>query len=418
MKRPTPASLKRVTPENLERLGAPRLAELLVEVAGSRPELKRRLRMELAAEQGAEHLLPEIDRRLGMLGKSRGTVSWRQRPAFVRDLEGLRDLIAGRLAGLDAEAARDRILRFLALAPAAQRRVRDVEGAVAAVFERAAGDAGRLLASEPLHEGAAALAAAIAEAPVAWGRWAPAAFAAGGAVLAQTVLPLLRGRSGRAWNQVLRHLADAAGDADLFRETFSADELQTPPVAAAVAGRLLTAGRLEAARVVLEAAVKPGLFRLGRHGRAAPDFAWETAWIDYLEASGQAEAAQEARWASFQRTLSPERARAITARLPDFDDVEAEQRMFEIATAHPDADAAVEFLVSWPALTEAASLVAARVGELAAPPPQLETWAAKLRRRHPAAAGVLLRRAAAQAFRRREFAASERLTQEADALDF
>jgi len=417
MKRPTPASLKRVTPENLERLGVVRLAELLVEVAASRPELKRRLRMELAAEQGAEHLLPEIDRRLASVAKSRGSVSWRQRPAFVRDLEGLRDLIAARLAGLDAEAARDRILRFLDLAPAAQRRVRDVEGAVAAVFERAAGDAGRLLASEPLGEGAAALAAAISDAPVAWGRWAPAAFAAGGTALAQAVLPLLRDRRGRPWSQVLRHLADAAGDADLFRDTFSAEELQTPSVAAEVAGRLLTAGDLEGARAVLEAAVKPGLFRLGRHGRAAPDFAWETAWIDYLEASGQASAAQEARWASFQRTLSLERARAITARLPDFEDVEAEQRMFDLAAAHPDADAALDFLVGWPAPMEAAALVAGRVGDLTAPPPQLEAWAAKLRRRHPAAAGVLLRRAAAQAFRRREFATSERLTQEADALE-
>ncbi|WP_309091052.1 DUF6880 family protein [Phenylobacterium sp.] len=417
MKRPTPASLKRVTPENLERLGAARLAELLVEVAGSRPELKRRLRMELAAEQGAEHLLPEIDRRLAAVAKSRGQVSWRQRAAFVRDLDGLRQLIAERLAKLDAAAARDRILRFLGLAGVAQRRVRDVEGAVAAVFERAAGDAGRLLAAGPLSEGAAALASAMAEAPAAWGRWAPAMFAAGGAPLAAAVLPFVRHRTGPPWSQVLRHVADAAGDAELFRDTFKAEELQTPAVAAEVASRLIGARRLEDARAVLEGAVKPGLFRRGRHGRAAPDFAWETAWIAYLEASGQGDAAQEARWASFQRTLSPERARAITARLADFADVEAEQRMFEIAADHPEADAALAFLTAWPALPEAAALVAARIDELTAPPSQLELWAGSLRRRYPAAAQVLLRRAAAQAFRRREFGTSERLTQEADALD-
>ena len=65
MKRPTAASLKKVTAQNLAALGADRLAELLVAAALNRPELKRRLRMELAAEQGADHLLPEIDKRLG-----------------------------------------------------------------------------------------------------------------------------------------------------------------------------------------------------------------------------------------------------------------------------------------------------------------------------------------------------------------
>src|SRR3977135_2363585 len=93
MKRPTPASLKKVTPENLAALGVERLAEILVAAAEARPELKRRLRMELAAEQGAEHLAPEIDKRLASLETSRGKISWRQRPAFVRDLDGLRMLI-------------------------------------------------------------------------------------------------------------------------------------------------------------------------------------------------------------------------------------------------------------------------------------------------------------------------------------
>ena len=63
MKRPTTASLKRVTPENLATLGVQRLAAILVAASEGRPELKRRLRMELAAEQGADHLAPEIDKR-------------------------------------------------------------------------------------------------------------------------------------------------------------------------------------------------------------------------------------------------------------------------------------------------------------------------------------------------------------------
>lgn len=93
---------------NLAALGAERLAEILVAAAANWPELKRKLRMELAAAQGADHLLTEIDKRLGSLETSRSKVSWRQRPTFVRDLDGLRILIAGRLAGLDGSAALDR----------------------------------------------------------------------------------------------------------------------------------------------------------------------------------------------------------------------------------------------------------------------------------------------------------------------
>jgi hypothetical protein len=51
MRRPTVASLKKVTAKNLANLGVERLAEILVAVADKRPRVKRRLRMELAAER-------------------------------------------------------------------------------------------------------------------------------------------------------------------------------------------------------------------------------------------------------------------------------------------------------------------------------------------------------------------------------
>ena len=101
MNHPTAASLKRVNADNLALLGAGRLAELLLAVANSRPELKRQLRMELAASQGVEHLAPEIDKRLTSLETLTSKVSWRQRPTFLRDLDALRRLIAERMASLD-----------------------------------------------------------------------------------------------------------------------------------------------------------------------------------------------------------------------------------------------------------------------------------------------------------------------------
>ncbi len=64
MAKPSLASQKKVTTQNLAALGAERLAEILVEVAETRTDLKRRLRMELAAGLGPVHLAPEIDKRL------------------------------------------------------------------------------------------------------------------------------------------------------------------------------------------------------------------------------------------------------------------------------------------------------------------------------------------------------------------
>lgn len=137
MKRPTTASLKKVTPENLAMLGTERLAEILVAAAEARPELKRRLRMELAAEQGADHLAPEIDRRLASLETTRGKISWRQRPSFVRDLDGLRVLIVDRLAGLDRAAALSRMWVFMGVARRVGARLRDKDGHLATVFDQA-----------------------------------------------------------------------------------------------------------------------------------------------------------------------------------------------------------------------------------------------------------------------------------------
>ncbi len=415
MKRPSTAGLKRVTPENLARLGAERLAEILVEVAETRVELKRRLRMELAAEQGPDALRAEIDRRLATLAASHGRISWRQRPAFVRDLDGLRGLIAGRLADLDAPAARDRIFEFLALAHRSQVRARDPERAVPRVFARAAEDAVRLIAVRPPAEAGARLAAAIAEAPGDWADWLATALAEAPA-LAAAALAWLPAREGPPWALVRRRLADAAGDPDRFADTFGPEALKTPSIAAEVAARFLAAGRLEPARAALEGAVQPRLFRKGRAGAPEPDFAWESVWIDWLEASGDPGAAQAARWASFERNLSVERAKAFTARLPDFEDVEAEHRIFAAAAAHDDAAAALDLLVGWPALPEAARLIAERAHDLRPDPDRAQRWAAVLRRRFPAAAETVLRRAAAEAFRRREFTTSTRLTEEADAL--
>ena len=95
-----------------------------------------------------------------------------------------------------------------------------------------------------------------------------------------------------------------------------------------------------------------------------PDFEWEDARIDVLEALGRADDAQAARWGCFERALSSTHLRAYLKRLPDFDDVEAEKKALDYAQRSGNLLQALSFLVSWPAPDRAANLVLQRFDEL------------------------------------------------------
>jgi hypothetical protein len=415
MKRPTAAHLKKVTAENLAGLGVERLAEILVEVAATRVDLKRRLRMELAAGLGATHLVPEIDKRLATLETSRGAVNWRQKPAVLRDLDALRGLIADRLGGLEPDPARERLWRFMATAKSVAARFSDDDGAVDAIYRQAADDLGRLLASTDTQVAANTLIEAVATNPRGWTRWLPALLAHTSGQLAEIALRLGQGSGpSSGWIPILRHLADAANDVEAYRQTYGAAAAATPAIAIEIARRYLAADALEAAGQVLRSAAPKPVDKQGR--LAAPDFGWETTWIDYLERTGDIDAAQAVRWASFQRTLDPDRARSFVSRLTGFEDVEAESRAFAYAAEHEDFQRGLAFLMAWPALAEASAMIQARADEIEVDAERAALWAGKLRRRFPAAALILLRRAAAAAFRRREYKTCDRLTQEADTI--
>jgi hypothetical protein len=414
MARPSPGSRKKVTPESLAGLGAEKLAEILAAVAETRPDLKRRLRMELAAGQGAGPLAAEIDKRLAAFETSRGKVTWRQAPAFLRDIDALRLLIAERLAAHDTAAAADRLWRLMASARQLGLRYRQRDAELDDIFRRAAADLGALLAPQPTGPAVHDLVQALQANPSGWSRWLPDLLTAAGADFAAEALRQMPARIGPApgWITLIRHLADAAGDAAAYAATWTPEALKTPSVAAQVAERYLAAGQVEDAGETLRAAAPASQ----RRRTVTPDVDWESAWIAYLETAGRGAEAQEVRWAAFERTLAADRLREVIRRLPDFEDVEAEQRAFAVAAGFPDAGAALRFLMEWPALAEAARLIEARGGEIDAGPEAAELWAAKLRRRHPKAAHLLLRRAAAAAFRRRVFKTCERLTAEAEAI--
>ena len=83
-----------------------------------------------------------------------------------------------------------------------------------------------------------------------------------------------------------------------------------------------------------------------------------------IDALGRKADVQTLRWEAFARWLSATHLRAYLRGLPDFDDVEAEDRAVAHALAHPDRALALTFLVGWPNLEAANRLVRDHGGEL------------------------------------------------------
>lgn len=390
----------RLSAPSLARLGDARLAELLLDAAASDANLKRRLRLELAAEAGPDLLAAEIDKRLAALAGSRARVSWRKRPDLLKDLETHRRMIVERLAPAAPETAFRSLLAWFDLFRGLTERVKDPRGELAAAFETAAPDLWRLAeAAQAANPGAIApLAEAVARRPLEFGRWAGAE---GGALSAPAATALLDAlppslRSVRAARTVLRRLADRAGDLDLWLSLVTPEERGAPDLAADIARRLITAGRLTEARAALEAALQPSSrnrrWTFGRDpsaGAPALTPAWERASIDLLDAEGRIDEAQTLRWTLFERDLSAPVLRDYLRRLPDFEDVEALDRAFAHAAALPDFEAGLGFLMDWPAHREAAAMVEARPREARRPLPLKAEWRDRLAQRYPAAAEAL-----------------------------
>ncbi len=186
----------------------------------------------------------------------------------------------------------------------------------------------------------------------------------------------------------LQDIADAMGDVDAFIEHFDERTRKVPKVAAEIARRLLSAGRAQEAWRAIEAAEHPG----GSRRWDWPDFEWEDARIDVLDALGRTGDAQTARWQCFERSLSARHLRVHLKRLPDFDDVEAEKRALDYARRSRNLLRALAFLVAWPALDRAADLVLERADALDGDDYEILTPAADaLAAKHPLAATLVLR---------------------------
>lgn len=375
----------RLSAAGLERLGAARLAE-------------RRLRLELAAQAGPDVLALEIDKRLTALAAARTRVSWRKRGELIEDLTAHRRMIVERLAPETPGEALAVLIRWFDLFPGLSVRVKDAKGELSAAFEAAAPDL-FTLAETAGDEALRDLVDALRRRPQDYARWISSAGEALGPLTARRLLDGLdvSTRKTPAGRNLLRRLADRAGDLDLWLSLVTPEQAGSPDVAADIARRLLEVGRTAEARAALEAALSPSpLNRRWTYGRDPTDGAprltpaWEAASIEVMDAEGHRREAQDLRWRLFERDLAAPVLRDYLSRLADFDDVEALDRAFVHASTHPDFEAAMRLLMEWPAHREAAALVLARPREARQVlRPASADWASRLAQRYPEAAEIL-----------------------------
>lgn len=388
---------KTVNAANLAVLGAERLAAILIEAGEEDPDLKRRLRMELAGEAGPEHLAAEIGKRLVATETRRSRVHWRRYKAFVRDLELQRSMIVGPLAAQDAKLGLDLLLRFLALPAEIFGLVDDSRGQVGAVFRLATTELGEIARrARPVAEPFAEMVVRLIEGDDELvledlATEALSALDAGGIALMRARLETAvasRSRPAPRLRRALQAAADAQGDIEGFVAALAPGEAKQPAGGAEVARRLLAAGRTEEALAALAHSAPPPGGRTPLPGVKA----WEDVYLAALEADSQQALAQEVRWAAFEKRLAADRLREFLKRLPDFDDVEAQDRAMAHARAFPSFNEALRFLVDWPAGALAADLVLARADEIeGGQDALLEAAAELLIARHPLAATLVLR---------------------------
>ena len=410
--------------KNLEALGPERLAELLIEITADNPAAKRRLRMELARAQSPAEVAKEVRKRLTIIARSRSFVDRHGARSLADDLNSQRHAIVETVAKLDPTEALDLLWRFMALAPAVFERCDDSNGTVTGVFRegcRSIGDVAVKAKADPTALADQAFAALIAD---DYGQFdelvrvlAPALGQAGLEHLRRRMIdlsnrplpkPAEKDRVKIGWSSAgpiyademaersrvstvrltLTEIADALGDVDAFIEQYEEETRKVPKIAAQIARRLLSAGRAREAWQAIEATEH----RRGNGSWDWPDFEWEDARIDVLEALGRADDAQAARWGCFERSLSSTHLRAYLKRLADFDDLQAEEKALDHAQRSRNSLRALSFLVSWPAVDRAANLVLQRSEELDGNHYEILTPAAEaLAGKHPLAAMLVLR---------------------------
>lgn len=362
------ASKTALSAKNLQRLGAERLAELLMEVSRGDAAAKRYLRLALAEAASPNDLGPMARKRMREIARSSAWIEGDKRKALRADLAMLISTISEKIAVRAPTDAFELFWEFLALAPSIYERCDDSSGRISEIFAEARGDMYSVATAakpEPVLLAQQVFAGLIDNGYGQYDGIIGGLSEALGAFGLEHLKSLFEARqddlSLSSWERqtcgyALQDIADAQGDADAYAAQHDAEMRKVPAIAARIAERFLDANRPEDAMAAINTA------KIEEGARMIED--WERVRIDTLEALGQSDEAQGARWAVFERRLDPLQLRKFLKRLPDFDDEETEQQAMIYVKGYDNVHSALNFLLLWPALDHAAALVENRWAEL------------------------------------------------------
>ena len=403
------AARSKLTVESLAKLGAKRLAEILIDEAGRNRQLKQAVHMALAAETGPSELAQQVRKRLATLARSEAFVSSEKAKELRAELEQLKVAIIETIGASNPKLAADLLWQFLDLHASIFERLDDSSGRVGALFRAACQDLGALLKQAKATPGELAPMVLTRITDNGYGIYDGLVFALNDALGREgrkELRALLEQRRGEHMVSekraavrpghfdytlsglllALRDIADCENDADAFIETYDGLDLSNPAYATEIAQRLVRAGRAREALVFLDRGAPTDR---NRHFR---EVEWSDARIAALGALGRKDEAQALRLSLFERHLSAPHLKAYLKQLTDFDDVEAESAALDRVERYGNVHAALAFLINWPALDRAARLVDTRLSEIDGDLYELlDPAASALEGKHPLAS-VLLRR--------------------------
>ena len=361
--------------EKLHDLGVEKLSQIVLAESEQNAGFRRQVKAALAGQSGPEAIAKLIDRRISGLERAKSFIEWDKARAFRDDLRSLIDTIGTELGPVAPTLAIDRLLRFIATHERVFERVDDSSGYVQDVYYQAIRMVGELcqvlpepdadlmperimaLLGESTHGYLSDLATTVAphlpqDTLTRWDGNLKEAIADRKAQEKTCKSDGWFYSITSQWTEMRQTIATARGDIDLL---VGLEEKKQPHMqdTLGIAAQLLQAGRASEA---LDWVRKPRQRRFDdADGDVSPVRVSLEARI--LEALDNKPAAQALRWCCFEAVLSADILREYLKHLPDFEDMEAEERAHALALEKAEPEAALLFFLDWPRLDLAAKLI-------------------------------------------------------------
>jgi hypothetical protein len=331
-----------LTAEEVERLGARRLAEIVVKHCYRDEGLLQKVRIALAASAPGDALVNTLAGEIDAVRVDRRFYGYRESSTLAHELDRIREGITAELLLVHPRAAAELLGRLIRLDANVFERSDDSDGVIGDAVAEAVADCGRAWATvaerDPKMLAAEVLDLFTTDDYGARSKVIIAFAAALGPVGLDELERLAHERLGhRPAGEhelaiALENIADARGDVDGY---IAARRLAGTEATAVkeIIDRLVAAGRLEEALHWAERPDAPALE--GNIARLK---------VDILDRLGRTEDAQTVRWSIFATSLSSDILAEYLGRLPETATGEARQMAIAVARGHPDVHRALPLL--------------------------------------------------------------------------